>query len=122
MAPARAPPATKRTADGTEAPPAVESINAFESMPKILDDGVYLNAAYATYVVQREGNQTQPEPAALWISKAASAEVAKAQEFLVSYHTGEAASKRRQVATAAQDTQPLREGVDPNGGNGVWAS
>ena len=73
---------------------------------KILSDGAYLDAAYAMYAEQCERAQTQPEPAALWISKAANAEVAKAKELLMPARTGEAASKIRQVATATQDAQP----------------
>ena len=82
-----------------------ESIGVLDGISKILGDGAYLDAVYATYAAQCERTQTQPEPAALWISKAASAEVAKAKELLMPTHTGEAASKRRQVAAAGQDEE-----------------
>jgi hypothetical protein len=50
-----------------------------DGISRILKDPAYLNTAYAEYVAQRERTQTQPEPAALWISKASSAEVEKAK-------------------------------------------
>ncbi|MFM7989627.1 MAG: hypothetical protein ACKPKO_60970 [Candidatus Fonsibacter sp.] len=58
-----APIALKRAAEGAEGTPAVESINALDSISKILDNGDYLNASYAAYVTQCEGAQMQPEPA-----------------------------------------------------------
>ena len=51
--------------------------------------------------------QSQPELAALWISKAASAEVAKAKELLLRVaRTGEAAPKKRHVAAGSHDARP----------------
>ena len=62
----------KRGVDETETAPQ-ESIQVLEGLSEIRDDGAYLNAAYTSYLAQCDANQAQPEPAALWISKAASA-------------------------------------------------
>ena len=64
------PAAAKRGVDVAETAPQ-ESIQVLEGLSKILDDGAYLNAAYTSYLAQCDANQAQPEPAALWISKAA---------------------------------------------------
>ena len=101
-----APAGAKRAGGSAEIPPTAESISVLDGISKILSDGAYFDAAYATRAAQRERTQTQPETAALWISKAASAEVAKAKELLTPTHTGEAAPKRRRVTTAGQDAQP----------------
>ena len=73
--------------------------------PRSLDDGAYLNAAYTAYLAQCDANQAQPEPAALWTSKAASAEITKAKGILVNSQMGEAVSKKRHVAGNGSDTQ-----------------
>ena len=97
MAAACTPAAAKRGVDAAETAPQ-ESIQVLEGLSKILDDGAYLNAAYTSYLAQCDAIQAQPEPAALWISKAASAEIAKAKGILVNSQVGEAASKKRHVA------------------------
>ena len=104
MAAACAPAAAKRGFNVTESAPQ-ESIQVLEGLSKILDDGAYLNAAYTSYLAQCDANQAQPEPAALWISKAASAEITKAKGILVNSQVGEAASKKRHVAGSGPDTQ-----------------
>ena len=77
-----------------------------DGISRILNDGAYLNTAYAEYAAQCERTQTQPEPAALWISKAASAEVEKAKDLLMPARMEEATPKRRQVAAPGQEAQP----------------
>ena len=104
MAAACTPAAAKRGVDAAETAPQ-ESIQVLEGLSKILDDGAYLNAAYTSYLAQCDANQAQPEPAALWISKAASAEITKAKGILVNSQVGEAASKKRHVAGSGSDSQ-----------------
>ena len=104
MAAACTPAAAKRGMDVAETAPQ-ESIQVLEGLSKILDDGAYLNAAYTSYFAQCDANQAQQEPAALWISKAASAEITKAKEILVNSQVGEVASKKRHVAGSGSDSQ-----------------
>ena len=104
MAAACAPAAAKRGANVTESAPQ-ESIQVLEGLSKVLDDGAYLNAAYTSYLAQCDANQAQPEPAALWISKAASAELAKTKGILLNSQVGEALPKKRHVARSGSDTQ-----------------
>jgi chromosome segregation ATPase len=101
-----APAGAKRAAGSAEVPPTAESISVLDGISRILKDGAYLDTAYAEYAAQCERTQQQPEPAALWISKAASAEVEKAKDLLMLTRMGEATPKRRQVATPRQDAQP----------------
>ena len=83
----------------------MESIQVLEGISKVLDDGTHMNAAYNVYVAQCEGSQTQPEPPALWISKAASAEVAKAKALLMKFQGEQAAAKKRHIAAGGADVQ-----------------
>jgi hypothetical protein len=101
-----APAGAKRASHSTETPPKAESISVLDGISKILSDGAYLDAAYATHTAQCDRTQTQPEPAALWISKAASAEVEKAKDLLMLTRMEEATPKRRQVAAPGPDAQP----------------
>jgi hypothetical protein len=99
-----APAGAKRAAEEVGAPP-LESIQVLEGISKVLDDGTHMNAAYNVYVAQREGSQTQPEPPALWISKAASVEVAKAKALLMKFQSEQAAAKKRHIAAGGADVQ-----------------
>ncbi|MFM7983850.1 MAG: hypothetical protein ACKPKO_31445, partial [Candidatus Fonsibacter sp.] len=70
-----------------------------------LDDGAHMNNAYTAYLAQRERTQTQPEPLALWISKAARAEIGKAKALLLSL-AEETAPKKRHVVVGGADARP----------------
>ena len=99
-----APAGAKRTADMVGAPP-LESIHDLEGISKVFDDGTHMDAAYNVYVAQCEGTQTQPEPPALWISKAATAEIAKVKALLMKYQSEQTAPKKRHVASGGADAQ-----------------
>ena len=81
-----------------------EPLIVLDGVSKISGNSEYLNAAYSKYAVQCKEGQKQPEPAALWISKAASAEVAKARGLLTKHRAEDgAAPKKRHVAPGGED-------------------
>ncbi|WP_353239665.1 hypothetical protein [Limnohabitans sp.] len=100
-----APAVTKRTVDEAGASPA-ESIQVLETISSFLDDGTHMNNAYNAYIAQCEGTQTQPEPPALWISKAARAEIGKAKALLLKSLAEETAPKKRRVVVGGADARP----------------
>ena len=51
------------------------------------------------------GTQSQPEPPAIWISKAARAEIATVKSLLLKGHGEEAAHKKRHVGAGSAETQ-----------------
>ena len=84
----------------------LESILVLEGISRALDDGSQLNAAYHSYLAQCEGTQSQPEPPALWISRAASAEIAKVKSPLLKGQGEETAPKKRHVGAGSAETPP----------------
>ncbi|MFM7988192.1 MAG: hypothetical protein ACKPKO_53655, partial [Candidatus Fonsibacter sp.] len=100
-----APVVAKRTADEAGHSPA-ESIQVLETISSFLDDGTRLNNAYNAYLAQCEGTQTQPEPPALWVSKAARAEIGKAKSLLLKSLAEETAPKKRHVVVGVADARP----------------
>ena len=84
----------------------LESILVLEGISKALDDGSQLNAAYNAYLAQCEGAQSQPEPPAIWISRAANAEIAKVKSLLLKGQGEETAPKKRHVGAGNAETQP----------------
>ena len=100
-----APAVAKRTVDEAGASHA-ESIQVLETTLSFLDDGTHMNYAYNAYIAQCKGTQTQPEPPALWVSKAARADIGKAKALLLKSLAEEAAPKKRHVVVGGADARP----------------
>ena len=82
-----------------------ESISKLDEVCKVLDDKTCLGKKYDENVAGLQG--AEPQPAALWISEAASAEVAKLRDMMATrqFQDKEVAVKKRRVGGQAQVSQ-----------------
>ena len=89
--------------DVVNTPVPEESIAMLDGITKTLADGQYLGQSYNAYAQQCRDSNQEPKAPELWISAAASAEIAKARDMLTQYARGAsgvgAAVKRRKLPT-----------------------